>query len=536
MAAADSPQVRAANVCANCKARKKRCDKSLPRCRYCAEHDVPCVYRLPNPSLRHRSLGVTSDLDALMGSRSQDTIRSSVRSLPTVNSVGGSTLLLYDSLMPLPLSDQIRCDALAELPPTAEATLCIQAHRLLVMTMGMYLDGISVRYFQTIHFFIPIVSRRRFHAHLISFGVTPKADFALVLLCMGLLTYTADSPENTEPKGRLSVDAMTFYVTTKSLLAQAQALCAPTVHLIQAGVLLAVYEYAHGHLEQAFVSIGSCARMAYSARLHNPSSPSATATPLPQTDWVSREEETITWWGILICERTILCELAVVDQPLGSVMPARDSQLPIEVSTLDQGNWTAPPSSSVTIECLSYPTVGAFGRTAQAAWLLDGVLQGLSMRDPDRKRAHLHETDRTLQSFLAIMMQQCGGNPGVYCVAIALSIRGLFLLHWHLLDQRLTDCSEDQSAPNSHAALDTITKIVIDIAGIHEHVPFSEIDGLPPSCVYIMRAALKHIHHSPSILLDEELQRATLRLRNSLQHFELRWGASTDVSGSASAF
>ncbi|KAJ5898750.1 hypothetical protein N7495_003494 [Penicillium taxi] len=26
------------NVCANCKARKKRCDKSLPRCRYCAEY------------------------------------------------------------------------------------------------------------------------------------------------------------------------------------------------------------------------------------------------------------------------------------------------------------------------------------------------------------------------------------------------------------------------------------------------------------------------------------------------------------------
>ncbi|KAJ5925397.1 hypothetical protein N7454_008036 [Penicillium verhagenii] len=26
------------NVCANCKARKKRCDKSLPRCRYCTEY------------------------------------------------------------------------------------------------------------------------------------------------------------------------------------------------------------------------------------------------------------------------------------------------------------------------------------------------------------------------------------------------------------------------------------------------------------------------------------------------------------------
>lgn len=32
--------LKSSNVCANCKARKKRCDKSLPRCRYCAEYYV----------------------------------------------------------------------------------------------------------------------------------------------------------------------------------------------------------------------------------------------------------------------------------------------------------------------------------------------------------------------------------------------------------------------------------------------------------------------------------------------------------------
>lgn len=186
--------------------------------------------------------------------------------------------------------------------PTIESALCIQAQRLLDTT-GLYLDEISVRYFQGIHTFVPIISRRRFHTQLLSFGTSAKADFTLLVLCMALLIYSPDL-DHSGAQGEHCVVDLTHYVATKSLMAQAQALCAPTTHLIQAGVLLAVYEYAQDHPERAFVTIGNYARIAYAARLR--STHSLTRTTAPRTDWTVEEEESSVWWGIRICERYVL--------------------------------------------------------------------------------------------------------------------------------------------------------------------------------------------------------------------------------------
>ncbi|KAI9035701.1 fungal specific transcription factor domain-containing protein [Aspergillus affinis] len=264
--------------------------------------------------------------------------------------------------------------------PIGEPSLCGQARRLLEST-GLCLDEISVRYFRGIHAFVPVVSRRQFQARLLSFGADPQVDVALLLLCMALLT-SADSPET----GGRRVGDQTPYLAIKSLVAQTQALCAPTTRLVQVGVLLAVYEYASGHPETAFITIGSSARMAYAARLRP--SPSLNG-PVPLTDWIAEEE--INIWGFIRADkrRTFLCELPAVEQPLGSVMPARDDRLPLESDILDHENAVAALAWSVAIHAVSVPEVGGFGRAAQAAWLLDGALQGLSLTDPDRKRTHL---------------------------------------------------------------------------------------------------------------------------------------------------
>ncbi|PLB44284.1 hypothetical protein P170DRAFT_480047 [Aspergillus steynii IBT 23096] len=482
---------RAPNVCANCKARKKRCDKSLPRCRYCADRNLACCYQTSSSSPRRP---IADPVFVSSASSSPSTVWRGASVVPT-------------SIPRLPF------DSLA---PEIEPGLCVQAQRLLETT-GLYLDEISVRYFRGIHTFVPIVSRRRFQAHLLSFGVNPQADFALLLLCMGLLTYSADSPHPAPPGGG-RVENRMLYVATKSLMAQAQALCQPSTQLVQAGVLLAVYEYANGNPETAFITIGSAARMAYAARLR---SVSLLSTAPPRTDWTAEEEEINIWWGIRVCERTFLCELPIVEQPLGSVMPARDDRLPLESSVLDHGNPSAALASSVAIQDLSAPQVGGFGRAAQAAWLLDGVLQGLSLTDADRKRTHLADCDRTLQSLLAIVMQQMqqqGGNYGPFCVATALTIRALFLLHWHLLDQPTYESPGSDSPVNSsHSALDTVTQMVIDICITHEHMSISQIDQLPPSCLYIIRASMKHMQ-SPT---------PDPRLYASLKQFEARWGASS---------
>lgn len=82
--------------------------------------------------------------------------------------------------------------------------------------------------------------------------------------------------------------------------------------------------------------------------------------------------------------------------------------------------------------------------------------------------------------------------------------------------------SLDKWRGGSQAALDTITKMVVDIADSHEHVPPERMDSLPPSFCYAVITALRHIHTKSDP--DTWLREAEERLRGSLYRFDCRWG------------
>ena len=72
--------------------------------------------------------------------------------------------------------------------------------------------------------------------------------------------------------------------------------------MIQAGLLIATYEYAQGLVEAAYISVGMCARMGYARGLHvGQLSRSSSGGQIAPT--LKDEEEYNLWWGILICER-----------------------------------------------------------------------------------------------------------------------------------------------------------------------------------------------------------------------------------------
>ncbi|KAI9041130.1 fungal specific transcription factor domain-containing protein [Aspergillus affinis] len=167
---------------------------------------------------------------------------------------------------------------------------------------GMYLDETSARYFGSFHSFCPIIGRRAIQTRLLSFWFNPQSEFALLLLCIGLLTHAEHCDLSLQPARHMNERML--YLATKSLMAQVQAqvLCAPTTRLFQTGILLSVYEYAHGH-EQAFVTIGIYVRMVYAAQLR--SQPSPTTIDQMRLDMAEEKEEINTWWGIRICERCV---------------------------------------------------------------------------------------------------------------------------------------------------------------------------------------------------------------------------------------
>lgn len=175
-------------------------------------------------------------------------------------------------------------------PSAIDMSVYLQARRFIQST-GQFIDAISSRYFQGIHRHLPIISRKRFHDQLFHIGAFPPPGFSILLLTICLLTYHPKSlPQTTPPVGRGSL-----YFSVKSLFSQVQTLAPISVNLIQAGILLALYEYANGRPDDAFLSIAACARMGYASCLHHES-----LTAFPTSD---DEEAASTWWGVVICER-----------------------------------------------------------------------------------------------------------------------------------------------------------------------------------------------------------------------------------------
>jgi len=114
----------------------------------------------------------------------------------------------------------------------------------------------------------------------------------------------------------------------------------------------------------------------------------------------------------------------VFDQPLVTIFPSGNARLPIEPEVLDQLDILSPESvPNVPVSCLTAPKVGGFGRTAQAACLVDQVFKTVEIVDIDSRLLQLDGLDTSLQAFLSLVIPQCHSRCGSFCAAVQLAIR-----------------------------------------------------------------------------------------------------------------
>ncbi|KAL4905959.1 hypothetical protein BDW74DRAFT_177652 [Aspergillus multicolor] len=523
--AADTPH-RAPNVCNICKLRKKRCDKTLPRCGYCRRQSLDCRYTIP-PAPRARGR-----------------VRVSAQSPPTPPASHASPYTASPIQFPSrpllcsPLTSASASDNDPRLNSWNEAVHS-EAYRLIRET-GRFFDDVTVAYFASVHVFVPLISREQFHRHLFSFGASPVpdvGDFSLLLLVVGLITYHPARAQAQAAAG--NIDLPTLYLTAKSLFAQAQVLLTstPSLYLIQAGLLLAVFEYAHGNPDLALVTITGVARLALVAGLDAGLSPdvalSASASDNGNANLdqdLELAEKINTWWGIVICERTFLSESRNPTQPRLSQFPADDTPLPVESMA-----GTASSAISIPLCFTTAPNLGGFARTAQAAWLLDRVLNVIPLPNSEPKRIQLSDLDSQLRLFLAQVIAQKENNHNIYCASLALGIRALFILHCHIIhlfsdtdpdpDQDPATSITSEIINRSNAALTSATQMVVDIAMSHQELSDHQIDTLPPLCGYLMREALTHVH----VLARDRNGHRDL-LQATVDRLASRWNMSWSVA------
>ncbi|KAF2663573.1 hypothetical protein BT63DRAFT_461300 [Microthyrium microscopicum] len=137
-----------------------------------------------------------------------------------------------------------------------------------------------------------------------------------------------------------------IYLKSRALLSQVQLSHAKAILLIQAALLLDVYEYTHGRPDDAFITITTVVRMVYAAGIpvgvYRRMETSQSVEPPTNTALLLEAgEASNTWWAIngahAISDNSItFSEVSVPDQPLLTVFPDGNVRLPTEQQLLDQ--------------------------------------------------------------------------------------------------------------------------------------------------------------------------------------------------------
>jgi hypothetical protein len=132
-----------------------------------------------------------------------------------------------------------------------------------------------------------------------------------------------------------------------------------------------------------------------------------------------------TWWAIVIFERIFYCESTLTDIPLVTVAPDETDLLPHKVGDCDREPSLNPGFRVGPVNQLG---VGCLGRAAQAAYLLDRVIQTIKATSTTmaERIANLVYLDREIQRLLSVTINKCNGLTGGHCGAVGTLIRFVY--------------------------------------------------------------------------------------------------------------
>jgi hypothetical protein len=148
-------------------------------------------------------------------------------------------------------------------------------------------------YFQTIHPGLPIVSKRLLHEAISNTATEPRADLALLLLCIKLIT---DVPiPNSRDGMRTSA-----YFAAKRLWRSIENAKLYSTRFLQAGILICMYELGHAIYPEAYISVAKNARLGVSLGIDDFSCDRMNPSP---ASWTEHEERIRAWWGLMILDR-----------------------------------------------------------------------------------------------------------------------------------------------------------------------------------------------------------------------------------------
>ncbi|KAE9378483.1 putative fungal-specific transcription factor [Stipitochalara longipes BDJ] len=374
-------------ACASCRQRKRKCDKLLPRCSLCAKKNVACLYS---------TLNIPQPLSQLGGFLHYET--------PTIQTPRFPAVFFLDS----GLFQKAQIDI-----PRSEAP--IPRYVLDLIGDSSQWRSIAAKFFETVHTFMPIVSKVKFYKKLLNPLATLRSDAALLLLSMRCITMLpAETPMSRTPE----------YLAARKFHVELEVAGGFSPQVMQAGVFIALYEYGHAIYPAAYLTIGALARYGISSGLDG----TGTSQMTPPGDWIEAEERVRTWWAVLILDRSV--NLGNPTRSLATPEPHLSSILPMDDELWDQG---IPPSSEpFTLSSPSSLTTGRYAAFSQTVFLLGRVYKHVSdfTTNKDFLNEEATQLRRTLQALAKIVdiEGQAQNKKLQFCTQAAICYRQIIQL------------------------------------------------------------------------------------------------------------
>ncbi|WAO87105.1 Fungal-trans domain-containing protein [Fusarium falciforme] len=350
---------RARHACEACRRLKRKCNKELPSCSLCIRLGKVCDYSNPSSSRATEAAGL----------------------YPLFEDPGCSfpSSFFMDAHLFTPLNTT---NALTR-GPTSRLRLITSEH-LAIEERG----ALHEEYFTSMHQWLPMISEKRLlDAHL----ALNDACHDLLLLCMKLCIIRVDkSPPSQHP----------LYCLAKYLSSSAENEGLASLRLIQALVLLAVYELSHAIHPAAYLTIGRAARLVILIGWHDRD---AQQLFKPADTWSLLEEQRRTWWSVFILDRVINTETSGL--PFATPEPSPDELLPVNDEDWGRGK-SIPSQPLYTASFSTYAPLGCFARTCQAAHMLGKVINNrdAKQRSSQEAAALLTEAQGLHQALAALKL------------------------------------------------------------------------------------------------------------------------------------
>lgn len=157
------------------------------------------------------------------------------------------------------------------------------------------------KFFTQIHKWMPFISKKWYYEKLLNPLSQPRADVTILIFCMKLISWLPSESAN-------SRDARTSsYLFAKRTLLEAEVAGILSLQVLQAWLLVTIYELGHAIYPSAYMSIATCAR--YGSLLDLKCNRSQVFRD--SATWVELEERRRTWWSIVVLDRSVLLSLYV---------------------------------------------------------------------------------------------------------------------------------------------------------------------------------------------------------------------------------